>query len=681
MSMLPDVPEASLIRSGEYLKALDSNVPLVSGIGCLLLFVQINWTGPPVEFSLESSFDASDLVVEGEAPYVMTRHIELVLRAGKLLEYTGHNFIQDWWYMRMLFIRQRLLENAVPRFKSEIARVIAVYDAQLMWTHLIEASLMFTYYEMEAEASEYLRRAAKMLGFTYGLTGVMGKRMKHQQFEVAQLVISTNENSTVTGALPSLDIKLEHEDILDRPEFETKVTKPSHVAVLLAHSGILAKFSARDEAQRVRVRAFIGACLECTWWSLHTTALYLRSIAECTQPTYIERAALQLQALADQVTSASVTTPVQERMLYFFQTSMLPVWEVDKMQGTLFASLGIFRTALRIFERIQMWDDVIACLLQLGEEKAAEKLINEMLQTCNLTQQKGKLLCILGDLKNDASHYHSAWSECGSVRAKRSLGRVAFKAQQWNEAIVHLTDALAINPLFPNSWFLLGCAQMQLSSWNDAAASFNRAISLDSNNGEAWNNMAICHRHAGRHMECLRALQEAARLSWDDWKVWDNLATEAVIAKDQQTAIQACKRIIEIEDCSIGAESLLDLAHRIILISDETVSARVEELLVLMQAKFSSNFRFYLLQADWYSITQDTRLQKQALWSAYRNLKAQPFYRDTWTFEELVRVMERLGSVGEMDNETVDAVVERVKEVMGSTDAYRRLLLLVHGSR
>ena len=72
-----------------------------------------------------------------------------------------------------------------------------MYDSQLMWTHLIEASLMFTYYEMEAEASEYLHRAARMLGFAYELTGVMGKRMKHQQFEVAQLVISTNEKSTI----------------------------------------------------------------------------------------------------------------------------------------------------------------------------------------------------------------------------------------------------------------------------------------------------------------------------------------------------------------------------------------------------------------------------------------------------------------------------------------------------
>ena len=47
------------------------------------------------------------------------------MEANKLLEYTGTDFIQDWWYLRVLFIRQRLLENAVPQFKEEITRVIA----------------------------------------------------------------------------------------------------------------------------------------------------------------------------------------------------------------------------------------------------------------------------------------------------------------------------------------------------------------------------------------------------------------------------------------------------------------------------------------------------------------------------------------------------------------------------
>jgi tetratricopeptide repeat protein 27 len=676
--MLPDACEAAFIRSGEYLKVLDSSTPLISGIAHLLLFIQVNWTGPPhQDFPLDSQCDASQLEVDGEVPYVLTKRIELLIKAQKLLKYRGEGFIEDWWCMRMLFIKQRILENAVPALKKEITAIIAQHDTRLMWTHLVEASLIFTFYEDERKASACLSRAAKMLGFSYELTGVMGKRMKHQQLEVTQLIVSTNERGESEGASPnSMDIRLQDDDILDELKFEKKVTQPSHVAILLTHAALLNKFSARDEAQRVRMQAFISACLECTTWSLQTTAFYLRSITECTQAKYIERAALQLQALADQVTNASGTTPAQERLLYFFQTLMPSTWEMDKMQGKLFASLGLFRTALRVFERIQMWEDVVVCLVQLGEEESAGALINELLQKSPSIQQRGKLLCILGDLKNDPAYYHSAWNGCKSVRAKRSLGRIAFKTQDWEGVIEHLSIALMVNSLFSNSWFLLGCAQMQLSKWDDAATSFNRVISLDGNNGDAWNNMAVCHKYADRQLECLQALQQAARLNWEDWRVWDNVATEAVAVKDQQIAVQACKRMLEINDCGASAESLLDLAHHIILMSDESVKNRVDELLLLMQTKFPSNFKFHLLQADWHSITQNTGSEREALWTAYRNLKAQMFYRNACLFEELVKVMERLGAMGEMDKDTVEVVRERVKESMNDTDAYKRLLSL-----
>jgi tetratricopeptide repeat protein 27 len=156
-----------------------------------------------------------------------------------------------------------------------------------------------------------------------------------------------------------------------------------------------------------------------------------------------------------------------------------------------------------------MWDDVVACLMQLRKEEPAGVLINELLQKSLSIQQRSKLLCILSDLRNDPAYYHSAWNECKSVRAKRSLGRVAFKTQDWERMIEHLSIALMVNS-FSNSWILLGCTQMQLSKWNDAATSFNRVISLDGNNGDAWNNMAVCHMYADRHLECL----QAERLNW-----------------------------------------------------------------------------------------------------------------------------------------------------------------------
>jgi tetratricopeptide (TPR) repeat protein len=51
---------------------------------------------------------------------------------------------------------------------------------------------------------------------------------------------------------------------------------------------------------------------------------------------------------------------------------------------------------------------------------------------------------------------------------------------QYQKSIECYHKALAINPLFENSWFVMACAAMKIEEWDIAVRALNRVTSLDS---------------------------------------------------------------------------------------------------------------------------------------------------------------------------------------------------------
>jgi tetratricopeptide (TPR) repeat protein len=138
----------------------------------------------------------------------------------------------------------------------------------------------------------------------------------------------------------------------------------------------------------------------------------------------------------------------------------------------------MLKSALEIFERLQLWEDVISCHQALGDARKAEMVVVELLVK---TPDSPKLLCILGDLRSDHTLYEQAWEKSGFrfARAMRSLGTYYFKQKDFEKCIESYENALAINPLFVNSWFVCGCAAMQIEKWEVAVKSFARVTSID----------------------------------------------------------------------------------------------------------------------------------------------------------------------------------------------------------
>lgn len=66
------------------------------------------------------------------------------------------------------------------------------------------------------------------------------------------------------------------------------------------------------------------------------------------------------------------------------------------------ASLGVLRSALTIYESLQMWDDVINCYVVMDEERMARKVIDEQML---LKPNDPRLLCILGDLAANPAYW------------------------------------------------------------------------------------------------------------------------------------------------------------------------------------------------------------------------------------------------------------------------------------
>ncbi|KAM5542393.1 hypothetical protein V8D89_003852 [Ganoderma adspersum] len=254
-------------------------------------------------------------------------------------------------------------------------------------------------------------------------------------------------------------------------------------------------------------------------WTVHTMALLLRSRLEAHRTRTVERAALQLQALVEQMPTAD--SPVAERLLYAHALVLPSRWELEKELARRFVSLGVVKSALAIFERLELWEDAVRCHASIERPEHARAVVRDLLagrkteadavlahakasdarRSTLDAARAAKLWCLLGDLEPEhaVAHYTHAWELSGhaSGRAMRSLGGLHFARGSYGEAIACLKRAAAINPLQARTWFVLGCACLREEDWDGARAAFVRCVSIDDEDGESWNNLASVYMRMG----------------------------------------------------------------------------------------------------------------------------------------------------------------------------------------
>ncbi|KAJ2072039.1 hypothetical protein GGH13_002959 [Coemansia sp. S155-1] len=558
-------------------------------------------------------------------------------------------------------------DNGIPLTSASMAPnghewdSVATADRDLWARYLLELGVVYSQHHMPLDSKQCFIQAQAASGLQWEMTGAKGKRTRFQTNDITQLVLLAKSatraaGSNSAGQLPEA-LALNDDTLLEKIKFADAAVEEhagqerlqaTDECILLALCLNVQNENAAHGLTTELMRPFVSRVLEQpTNWSVYTMGLLLRSRLETAKMRTAERATLQLQALVDQITHplpSAQEAGAAERLQYLYALSLPSQWEFERELANQFMTMGVIRSALDIYERLGMWDEIVSCYVLLEQNEVAQRIISEQLA---LYPDSSKLWCVLGDLKLEPEHWRHAWEISGQryARAMRSLGAHYYGKGDYAQAVECYQLALDLNPLFEKSWYVLGCAAMQVKNWELAAKSFQRVVNLEHDNGEAWNNLATVYIHMGSsHRDrAWYALREAVKSKYDSWQVWSNFMTVSVGLGQISSAIHAMTRVIELRADKDGAASIdLDALHTIInsvtrgrilvgLDEKQAVHAEgqyvryMEHLLVsTIEARITNSAPLWRAMADYWFWRKDYRHCLDCYIKAYRCLSQMP---------------------------------------------------------
>ncbi|KAK0207097.1 hypothetical protein DFS33DRAFT_1318977 [Desarmillaria ectypa] len=641
---------------------------LTIAVACLHAFIQANWTGPdldvtPVEVIVtpsNASFSVSEerlnqksiaeLAHGGEPAYHLIEVAPFLRLAQILLEFPfAYCKTSLWWCMRSQLVHQQVLDEPVSIPSDTLGsfeelETLYASDPELLGMLHLERGLLHHLLSQDKLAVEYFIRSGRNTGLEYELTGALGKRTKFQHTELSQLVLlaeSRLSGDAPTNTTAELNIvqvpetlPLNDDTLLEQTQFTSSnlsqsgsrlhhldpssqpALHPLDQCILLGLCLNVKNTSPLHGLTTEQMSPYVDRVISHPRnWTVHTMALLLRSRLESTRTRTVERSALQLQALVDQMPTTDST--LSERLLFFHSILLPSKWDMEKELAQRYISLGVVRSALEIFERLEMWEEVVRCWVTMERPEKGLIIIRDLLEGRKLESEaiisrgktasddrrkvldatrEAKLCCLLGDLEPERAvdHYERAWkiSKQTSGRAVRSLGGYYFARGEYEKAIGYLRKAVAIHPLLSRSWFILGCSCMRIEDWEGAKNAFSRCVAIDEEDAESWNNLATMYLRIGtssseritdqekdedaerqnasftyksdaaksipyeNKMLAFRALQLGLKHSYDNWRMWSNYMVVAMDVGQMAEACRALGRVVEETVDKAGAKAV-----------------------------------------------------------------------------------------------------------------------------
>ncbi|KAG0653044.1 TPR repeat-containing [Hyphodiscus hymeniophilus] len=350
----------------------------ITGLAAFNAFLQANVTGPPLD--LRDVFTAKEttellrdqclksLDVDGVSVYQHIPHVELFSLSR--LVFTVYfprlinNNIKDsrWMRIRINNYHQRLLsglsggrlsdstalQDAIEKdfleLESEILGGESTYSTEAKVQFLLEKAQIYIMQGLDLKARENVKIAKTVSGFSYALSGALGKRTKFQQSDISQLVVfAKSKDSTsqdpITGnsdvamknsqlrngnapealdlnddtLLESIAFKKSEPEAVDNSSLPTELIglqpdaqpqlQPLDQIILLTEATLKDSLSPLDKLNSEEILPYAVRVLtdKLTNWQIYTQALLVRSRIEAHRSRTQERSVLQLQVIVDQI--------------------------------------------------------------------------------------------------------------------------------------------------------------------------------------------------------------------------------------------------------------------------------------------------------------------------------------------------------------------------------------------
>lgn len=681
---------------GDLLKTYqrDSNVKeniLYVSISSFLTFCDRNWNPHPEKLCIEEFFgvewpkdiDANILLQRDSEPiYLNVIYPELLYFSTQVFSAlcnADQSLLHLWWYFRSKVAHQRSLEDTSATLYAELEIIIAkltnllhvIQDKPRLQILLcMEIAQAYLIYGRVQRTEEYLTRARDLAGLKLELTGILGKRTKFQQTIIPQLALSSELDSSIerptaeeshgNAELPP-DLELQDDLRLSKIQYTESISQaelPSLEQILcLLTVQYLIKAQPKDELMNEELEPYIAAVLSPKKgaWPTRVAALLIRCKLEANHKRTVERAMLQCETIVNDKTGASSTT----RLSYLWGTGLQPAWVWRQQLADLYLNLGLVKAALEEYLKLQLWEDVIVCYTALQLRHKAAEIIQQQIDI-NPTV---KLYCLLGDATDDVKCYEKAWefSNHKSSRAQRHWGNFLFDHKKYEECIPHFEKSVEINSIQDRVWLRLGYAALMVENWEVSAKAYRRYTYLQPNTFEAWNNLAKVYVNQGDKKRAYRALMEALRFNYDNWKLWENVVIVSMDTGHFEDVIRGCHRLLDLQQKFEDVEVLQLLVRAILADAKDAdgnsaarLQKRVLELFGRITAVHQNKPELWQLYSD---------LSPTSLLAAQRLLKAYKGFTQTgnWTNnpETCKKVIDMAQSVLELSKKAREEAEEK----------------------
>ncbi|ELU10624.1 hypothetical protein CAPTEDRAFT_228317 [Capitella teleta] len=507
---------------------------LAIAVSCVQLFAQNNWVGPSVDLpswlsSLNEKFEFRRLPCSGRGGRLSQSLVSVLSPLGASYPFS---LLRSFNVLHNYLLVVNALPVPAPEHTQRAVYVIEelthgpyCFRDLAIEFHLEAGHLLYFFYEPSL-SSEHFTAARQLSNLTIELTGAMGKRTRFQEKEVSQLVlrIQRNEEARVNfdpvsvETLPT-NMPLDDDTLLegiafsDSAEQFTVPLQPFEEALVLGLCHLHRKTcETKGSILEEETMAYINAVLSQPMsWSIQSAALLHRTNWQLDSIRRMQRSLSQLEELVNQFKRS--VPPAVLRLPFLYASNLPPQWEVERRYGEFLIKVGSTQTALDIFMRINMYEDVIKCYTSLGRREKAEEVIRARLAIA----ETDSLWCYLGDVTHNEEDYMRAWhlSKGRCARAQRSLGFLFLNKGEFEKCLPYFERSLKVNAL---------------------------------QNHEAWNNLSSAYIRDGQKERAFVTLQEAIKLDFENWRVWENYLLLATDVGEFQEAMRSVNRMLDLRD-------------------------------------------------------------------------------------------------------------------------------------